>query len=161
MNTAGKCIWQTEVGGRGALCTEDTQQKQTLNLCCFKIFIYLQDSAVSRCIPGRENICRVLSAPQKCGTGGRKIGGSGLGGVFFVFFSSMLDWSKTVWGRNCRNGLWRGTGFFWGGFFCVFSPCTSSLLSVPLPPTSATTIITSNNPLSAITKTFTARMWLQ
>lgn len=34
-------------------------------------------------------------------------------------------------------------------------------LSVSLPPTSAAIIITSNNPLSAITKTFTPVMWLQ
>lgn len=41
----------------------------------------------------------------------------------------------------------------WLGFFIS--------LSVSLAPTSAAIIITSNNPLSAITKTFTPVMWLQ
>lgn len=104
----------SEVGGVGALCTEDTR-KQTLNLCCFKIFIYLQDSAVSRCVPGRENICRVPSAPQKCGTGRRKIGGS-----VFLFFSARC-WIAARWcGAEIAGADFEEAQGFWVVFF--FTP---------------------------------------
>lgn len=73
-----------------------------------------------------------------------------------------MDERKAVFSVDA--GLWRdglgaeiaGTDFEVARIFHL-----SLSLSVSLPPTSAAIIITSNNPLSAITKTFTPVMWLQ
>lgn len=51
--------------------------KKALSHCSCKKekIIYLQDSAVSRCLPTAwKNICSPLTAQQKCGTVGQKEG---------------------------------------------------------------------------------------
>lgn len=51
------------------------KKKETLSHYCCKKFIYLRDSAVSRCLPtAGKNICSPLTAPLKWGTVGQKEG---------------------------------------------------------------------------------------
>lgn len=69
-----------------------------------------------------------------------------------------MDERKAVFSVDA--GLWRdGLGAEIAG--TDFEVARIFHLSLSLPPTSAAIIITSNNPLSAITKTFTPIMWLQ
>lgn len=71
-----------------------------------------------------------------------------------------MDERKAVFSVDA--GLWRdGLGAEIAGTDFEVARIFHLSLSVSLPPTSAAIIITSNNPLSAITKTFTPVMWLQ